>query len=57
MTALFNSIRYKNPKPLTTYSSKFTEFVKSMLAKKKEERPLITNLIDYFNEQRIPNAL
>jgi hypothetical protein len=50
MTALFNSIVYKNPKPLTTYSSKFTEFVKSMLAKKKEERPLITNLIDYFNE-------
>ena len=28
-----------------------------MLHKKKEERPLITNLIDYFNEQRIPYAL
>jgi hypothetical protein len=54
MTALFNSIVFKQPKPLTAYSSKFTEFVKSMLAKKKEERPLITNLIDYFNEQRIP---
>ena len=57
MTALFNSIVYKQPKPITTYSSKFTDLVKAMLAKKKDERPLITNLIDYFNEQHIPCVL
>ena len=54
---LFNSICYKNPKPLTAYSPKFNEFVKSMFVKKKEERPLISNLIAYFTEQKIPYAI
>jgi serine/threonine protein kinase len=46
--SLFNSIVYKQPKPLTQYSVKFTDFVKCMLAKKKEDRPIIVDLIDYF---------
>ena len=33
---LFNSIVYKNPKPLAQYSTNFSNFVKSMLNKKKE---------------------
>ena len=28
-----------------------------MLAKKKDERPIITDLLDYFKEQKIPYAL
>jgi hypothetical protein len=45
---LFNSIVYKQPKPITQYSNRFTDFVKSMLEKKKEDRPLVVDLIDYF---------
>ena len=53
ITELFNSIIYKNPKPITQYSSKFVNFVMSMLHKKKEMRPLITDLIDYFTEKQV----
>ena len=51
ITELFNSIVYKSPKPMTQYSPKFTAFVMSMLHKKKEMRPLITDLIDYFKDK------
>jgi len=54
--SLFNTIIYKQPKPLTAYSVKFTDFVKCMLAKKKEDRPIIVDLIDYFSENKIPGA-
>ena len=48
MPALMNSICYKQPKPITHYSSSFNEFVTKMLQKKKEDRPLITYLIESF---------
>ena len=51
ITELFNSIVYKNPKPMTQYSNKFVNFVMSMLHKKKEMRPLITDLADYFKDK------
>ena len=51
---LFNSIVYKQPKPITHYSAKFTSFVMAMLHKKKEMRPLITDLIDYFKDKQVP---
>ena len=53
ITELFNSIVYKNPKPIPHYSNKFCNFVNSMLHKKKEMRPLITDLIDYFKEKQV----
>jgi hypothetical protein len=28
-----------------------------MLMKKKEDRPIITEVIDYFNEKRVPCAI
>ena len=54
ITDLFNSIVYKNPRPITQYSNKFVNFVTSTLHKKKEMRPLITDLIDYFKEKQVP---
>ena len=51
ITELFNSIVYKTPKPITQYSGKFVSFVMSMLHKKKEMRPLITDLVDFFKEK------
>ena len=54
---LFNSIVYKNPKPLAQYSTNFQNFVKSMLNKKKEQRPLITDLIDQFREKQVHPSL
>lgn len=49
-----NSIIFKQPKPITHYSVSFTEFVGRMLNKKKEDRPLITDLVDYFSERKVP---
>ena len=57
ITELFNSIVYKTPKPITQYSNKFVNFVTSMLHKKKEMRPLITDLIDYFKEKSVPSSV
>ena len=54
ITELFNSIVYKNPKPMTQYSNKFVNFVMAMLHKKKEMRPLITDLVDYFKDKQVP---
>ena len=54
ITDLFNSIVYKNPRPIAQYSNKFVNFVTSMLHKKKEMRPLITDLIDFFKEKQVP---
>ena len=54
LTDLFNSIVYKVPKPISQYSNKFVNFVNSMLHKKKEMRPLITDLIDFFKEKSVP---
>lgn len=54
ITELFNSIIYKSPKPITQYSGKFVTFVMSMLHKKKEMRPLMTDLIDFFREKQVP---
>ena len=36
ISQLFNSIVYKNPKPIAQYSASFCNFVKIMLNKKKE---------------------
>jgi hypothetical protein len=48
---LFKSILYKNPKPLQAYySSKLSEFIFRMLEKKKNARPLITDLINFFSQ-------
>jgi serine/threonine protein kinase len=48
--SLFKSIQYKNPKPIhTCYSPKLQEFIFKMLEKKKNNRPLVIDLIDYFN--------
>jgi len=57
ITELFKSIVYKTPKPIAQYSSKFTNFVMAMLDKKKEMRPLITDLIDYFKDKQVPVSL
>lgn len=57
ITELFNSIVYKTPKPITQYSGKFSNFVTSMLHKKKEMRPLITDLVDYFKEIKVPTPM
>lgn len=54
MQALINSIIYKQPKAIPHYSTRFTEFVGQMLMKKKEDRPIITDLIDYFNDRQVP---
>lgn len=54
ITELFKAIVYKTPKPINQYSAKFTNFVMSMLHKKKEMRPLISDLIDYFKEKQVP---
>lgn len=51
---LFKAIVYKQPKPITQYSQKFNSFVMSMLHKKKEMRPLITDLINFFKENQVP---
>jgi serine/threonine protein kinase len=51
MQSLFKSILYKNPKPIhTCYSPKLQEFIFKMLEKKKNNRPLVIDLIDYFNQ-------
>ncbi len=57
MQNLFSSIVYKQQKAIPQYSSAFTEFVSKMLMKKKEDRPIITDVIDYFNEKRVPCAI
>lgn len=54
LSALMQSILFKTPKPITHYSSSFTEFVFKMLQKKKEDRPIITDLIEYFAEKNVP---
>ena len=54
MTALLNSICYKAPKPITHYSQSLNEFVFKMLQKKKEYCPIITDLINYFSERKVP---
>ncbi len=49
MQSLFKSILYKNPKPINTcYSPKLNEFIFKMLEKKKKNRPLISDLLDFF---------
>jgi len=51
MQNLFKSIQYKNPKPIhTCYSPRLSEFIFKMLEKKKNNRPLIIDLIEYFNQ-------
>lgn len=53
---LFKSILYKNPKPIhTCYSPRLQEFIFKMLEKKKNNRPLVIDLIDYFNQTPMPN--
>lgn len=48
MPVLMHSICYKQPKPITHFSQSFNDFVTKMLQKKKEDRPLITDLIESF---------
>lgn len=51
MQNLFKSILYKNPKPIhTCYSPKLSEFIFKMLEKKKNNRPLVIDLIDCFSQ-------
>lgn len=53
--SLFKSILYKNPKPIhTCYSPKLSEFIFKMLEKKKNNRPLVIDLIDYFMQTPMP---
>lgn len=50
MQALFKSILYKNPKPIhTCYSPRLQEFIFKMLEKKKNNRPLVVDIIEYFS--------
>jgi serine/threonine protein kinase len=56
MQALFKSILYKNPKAIhTCYSPRLQDFIFKMLEKKKNNRPLVIDLIDYFNQ--VPSNL
>jgi hypothetical protein len=49
MQSLFKSILYKNPKPIhTCYTAKLSEFIFKLLEKKKNNRPLVIDLLDYF---------
>ena len=48
------SICHKQPKPITHYSASFQEIVSKCLMKKKEDRPLISDLMEYFSEKRVP---
>ena len=50
---LFNSIIFKAQKPIVQYSKELNKFIGSMLHKKKEDRPLIVDLIDFFYEKQI----
>jgi len=51
MQALFKSILYKNPKPIhTCYSPRLQEFIFKMLEKKKNNRPLVVDIIEYFSQ-------
>ena len=53
---LFKSIQYKNPKPIhTCYSPRLSEFIFKMLEKKKKNRPLVIDLIEYFTVQPMPS--
>lgn len=52
MTALMNSIQFKTHKPITHFSAGFNEFVNMMLQKKKEDRPIITDLIDFLRDRQ-----
>lgn len=54
MPALMQAIQFKQPKPIPHYSAQFQEFVFMMLNKKKEDRPIITDLIEYFGEKKVP---
>ena len=45
---LFTAIQYKQHKPIGHYSKALNDFISSMLRKKKEERPLIVDIIDFF---------
>ena len=50
MQTLFKSILYKNPKPIhTCYSPRLQDFIFKMLEKKKNNRPLVIDLIDFFS--------
>ncbi len=56
MQSLFKSILYKNPKPIhTCYSPKLSDFIFKMLEKKKNNRPLVIDLIEYFNQTPMPS--
>lgn len=56
LQALFKSILYKNPKPIhTCYSGKLQEFIFGLLQKKKNNRPLVTDLLDFFS-QNVSNS-
>ena len=46
---LFNNIIYKQQKPIIQYSSSLTDFIFAMLQKKKEDRPLIVDTINFFH--------
>ena len=53
--SLFKSILYKSPKPIhTCYSPNLSEFIFKMLEKKKNNRPLVIDLIDYFMQTPMP---
>jgi NIMA (never in mitosis gene a)-related kinase len=55
MQALFKSILYKNPKPIhTCYSPRLSEFIFKMLEKKKNNRPLVIDLLEHFNQVPMP---
>jgi hypothetical protein len=53
ITGLFNQINYKVQKPIVHYSANMQAFIFAMLYKKKEDRPLIVDLIDCFYKQAI----
>jgi serine/threonine protein kinase len=51
---LYNAILYKQQKPIVHYSAPLVDFISCMLQKKKESRPLITDLIDFFHQRQVP---
>ena len=52
---LFNNIIYKQQKPIVQYSTSLSDFIFSMLYKKKEDRPLIVDSINFFHAKNMVN--
>jgi DNA polymerase III epsilon subunit-like protein len=53
ISGLFNAILHKQQKPIVQYSSALSEFIFGMLQKKKVDRPLIVDLIDFFHRRSV----